>query len=92
MYYFAMAGQYCDASAANGIASLAMMEGWGGGLMMETDHHLLSSLNSGGGKGHHHGHNNTHHPSFSYDLLVYSIFSQSSLIQQQPRKLQRIRL
>lgn len=83
MYYFAMAGQYCDASAANGIASLAMMEGWGGGLMMETDHHLLSSLNSGGGKGHHHGHNNNHHRHHShhhhYPDLLLSLAGSSNL-------------
>ncbi|KAL7534236.1 hypothetical protein ACHAXR_008188 [Thalassiosira sp. AJA248-18] len=50
----AMAGQYCDASAANGVASAAMMVaggGGGGGTMGEHEHHHHSSKSSA-----HHSH------------------------------------
>ena len=52
----AMAGQYCDTSAANGVASAAMLGAGGGGgggtIMGEHEHHH---------HGHHHGHH--HHSS-----------------------------
>jgi len=43
-----MAGQYCDASAANGVASAAMMMAGGGGGFGDSDQYLHSSSKSSG--------------------------------------------
>jgi len=45
-----MSGQYCDASAANGVASAAMMMAGGGGGFGDSDQYLHSS-SKGSGKG-----------------------------------------
>jgi hypothetical protein len=67
--YCGMAGQYCDASAANGVASAAMVMLPGGvvsGLVDVDHHHFPMSTTRGGGGGSsfggHGGHHHHHHP------------------------------